>query len=99
MKITGFYYLAYPDCEPVDPLVAASEVYVEVALDDGGSLEQFDATYAVWVLTTGYLAAVVEAEGFYAGRSVIVVERFEDDVIRRALETVLPVIDRVGILK
>ena len=54
MKITSFYYLQYPDALPLDPHVAESEVYVEIASEDG-SIDHFDYTYALTVCTTGFL--------------------------------------------
>ena len=98
MKITSFYYLRYPDTLPVDPLVAESEVYVEVASEEG-STNQFDDTYALRVCTVGFLKEHLRSHPYYAGRSAVVAERFAYDVIAKALETLLPVIDTFAIRK
>ena len=86
MKITGFYYLRYPDTLPVDPLVAESEAYVEVGSEEG-STSQFDYTYALTVCTIGFLKEHLRSHPSYASRSLIVVERFADDLIAKALRS------------
>ena len=98
MKMTGFYYLEYPDCSPANPLVAASEVYVEVASQDG-SLDRFDDTYSITVCTAGYLKNHLASHRFYAGRSLVVVDRFDDQYIKNALEEMLPDIEKWGLRK
>ena len=98
MKITSYYYLEYPDCSPVDPLVAATELYVEVAVDDG-SIGQFDFTYAFTVCTVGFLKKHLGTHPFYFAKAMIVVERFDDKAIGEALEALLPNIAQFGIPK
>jgi hypothetical protein len=98
MKITGFYYLRYPDSLPADPLVAESEVYFEVGSEDG-STNQFDDTYALTVCTIGFVKKHLRSHPYYARRSVILVERFADDVIAEALEKLLPDIDTFAVKK
>ncbi len=98
MKITSFYYLRYPDTLPLDPLVAESEVYVEVGPEDGGT-NQFDNTYALTVCAIGFLKEHLRSHPYYADRFVIVVERFSDDVIAEALEKLLPDIDTFAVRK
>jgi hypothetical protein len=98
MKITSFYYLQYPNALPVDPLVAESEVYVEVGSEDG-STNHFDETYALTVCTIGFLRDHLRSHPYYARRSVIVVQRFADDVIAEALEKLLPDIDMFAVKK
>jgi hypothetical protein len=98
MKITSFYYLEYPDCCPVDPLRAASEVYVEVASHDG-SIESFDYTYAITVCTLGFLREYLETHPYYCARGVVIVERFEDETIKQTLQAILPNIDEVATRK
>ena len=88
MKITAFYYLQYPDCLPADPLLAVSEVYVEVA--ENGDIQNFGSTYALTICTVGFLKQHLETHPYFSSRSLIVVERFEDQVIRAALEAILP---------
>jgi hypothetical protein len=92
MKITSFYYLQYPDALPLDPLFAESEVYVEVASEDG-SISRFDYTYALTVCTIGFLKEHLRTHPHYARRSLIVVDCFTDEAIGEALEKVLPHID------
>jgi hypothetical protein len=96
MKITSFYYLRYPDTLPVDPLIAESEVYVEVASEDGNT-DQFDFTYTLTVCTIGFLKEHLRSYPYYAGQSVIVVERFADDPIAEALEKLLPDIEMFAV--
>jgi hypothetical protein len=98
MKITSFYYLKYPDDLPLDPLIAESEVYVEVGSKDG-STDQFDFTYSLTVCTIGFLKDHLRSRPHYASRSVIVVERFADDVISQALEALLPDIEVFALKK
>lgn len=95
MKITAFYYLAYPDCLPDDPLVAGTEVRVEVALDKG-DVDNFDYTYSFMICTPRWLEQYLKTNPFFVERSVIVVERFTDAVIEGALEEILPNIDSWG---
>jgi hypothetical protein len=98
MKIASFYYIAYPDCSPADPLVAASEVYVEIAMEDGDATH-FDSTYALTVCTTGFLERYLKTHSFFAIRSLIVVERFDDREIRNSLDAILPDIRELGVKK
>jgi hypothetical protein len=98
VKITSFYFLAYPDCSPPDPLFAASEVYVEVAFSEG-TLSAFDATYAFNVCTLMYAKKHLETHSFLLLPSLIIVSRFEDNIVKQALEAVLPDIDSLGIKK
>jgi hypothetical protein len=98
MRITSYYYLAYPDCSPTDPLVAESEVYVEISTDDG-TIESFDYTYAFNVCTIGFLRRHLETHPFYNRPALIVVERFDDTLIAHALEALLPDIDAFGVRK
>jgi hypothetical protein len=98
MNITSFYYLQYPDSLPADPSVAASEVYVEVAYQDG-DINNFDETYSVTVCTTDYIKLFLETHPCYACRSTIVVSRFEDKTVKEALESILPRIEEYGVKK
>jgi len=97
MKITAFYYLQYPDRLPADPLFAVSEVYVEVA--ENGDIDNFDFTYAITICTVAFLKRHLETHPYYSSPSLIVVERFEDQVIREALEAILPSIDELATKK
>jgi hypothetical protein len=98
MKITSFYYLAYPDCSPPDPMMAASEVYVEVAIQDG-SMDCFDFTYSLTICTIGFLKHYLEANPYYAARSLVIVKRFDDQVITEALESILPYMEELAAKK
>jgi len=98
MKITSFYYLAYPDCSPPDPMMASSEIYVEVAVQEG-SLDSFDFTYALTISTVGFLKQYLETHPYYVSRSLIVVEHFDDKVIKETLEALLPSIQDFAIRK
>lgn len=97
MKIAAFYYLQYPDCLPADPLLAVSEVYVEVA--ENGDIDNFDFTYTLTICTVAFLKQHLETHPYYSSRSLLVVERFEDQVIRAALEAILPSIDELATRK
>ena|ERR1022692_3758319 len=97
MTITAFYYLQYPDCLPADPLLGVSEVYVEVA--ENGDIHNFDSTYALTICTIGFLKQHLETHRYYSSRSLIIVDRFEDQVIRAALEAILPRIDELATKK
>lgn len=98
MKITSFYYIEYPDCLPPDPMIARSEVYVEVAFQNG-DLEHFDETYSIIICTIEFIRQHLKSKCFYATRSLIIVEKFEDKVIKQALEAILPDIESIGIKK
>ena len=95
MKITSFYYLAYPDSLPVDESVATSEVYVEVA-ETEGSISAFDFTYSIYVHTVGYIQLQVKNKTFFCTRPAIVVDRFDDSSIKAALEAILPTIGQIA---
>jgi hypothetical protein len=74
-----------------------SEVYVEVA--ENGDIHHFDSTYALTVCTVGFLKKFLETHPYYSARSLIVVERFEDQVVRAALEAILPSIEELATRK
>lgn len=95
MKITSFYYLAYPDSLPSDGFVAASEVYLEVS-ETEGSLNVFDITYSIHVYTVGFLQQQVKEKSFFATRPAIVVDCFDDSSIKAALEAILPKINEIA---
>lgn len=99
-KIVSYYYLSYPDDLPKDKLCAATEVYVEVG-DQNATPAHFDSTFAFQIYTIGYIQEQLCAKkvSFLVDRSVIIVERFEDQIIRGALESILPVIEQYGIQK
>jgi hypothetical protein len=92
MKLTSFYYLSYPDSSPPDPLVAESEVYFEVSETEGNT-DNFDFTYSIRVCTVGFIRQQLENSPFFVSKSMIIVNYFEDSIIRNALESILP---RVG---
>ena len=100
MKITSFYYLNYPDRMPENPRNAASEVYVEVG-DSHATQNQFAFTYAFKVYTIDYIKNEIFRKGgpFLVDRSVIIVDRFDDKLIKTAIESVLSNIDYYGIKK
>jgi Immunity protein 8 len=89
-KITGFYYLNYPNDAPKDVSNAGSETYVEAG-DKSSSENDFIATFSVFVCTPKFLASKM-AEQFQPlfFRSLIVVSRFEDTVILEAVKKYLP---------
>lgn len=95
MKITSFYYLAYPDSSPPDELLAASEVYLEVS-EAEASIDNFDFTYSIHVYTIGFIRQQLKEKPFFLCRSAIVVDRFEDSIIKAALESILPRIDEIA---
>ena len=96
MKITNFYDLNYPDCSPLDPLVAESEVYVEVLLEEGSPFD-FDVLYKLTISTTGFLDRFLKTHQFYGKRSVVVVARFDDRMIGETLEALLPVLEQIAL--
>ena len=98
MIINSFYYLAYPDSDPADELIASSEVYVEVS-GTGGSTESFDDTYSLFVHTVGYIQLIIAKNKYFAMSRSLVVERFNDAAVRAALEAILPSIDSIAIKK
>lgn len=95
-KITSFYYLHYPDNLPNDPLDAYSEVYVEVGGEDG-TINNFDETFALYVYTPKSLKRHVEEKGYVILKSVIIVDRFDDESIEKALKEILENIEEFGV--
>ncbi len=98
MNLSAFYYLSYPDSNPLDALVASSEVYVEVS-EGEGDVNQFDDTYSIFVHTVGYLRTKVAAGDYYLTGPALIVERFDDASIKAALTALLPQIARIAVKK
>ena len=71
MKMTSFYYLAYPDCSPADPLMASSEVYIEISDAQGGDLEHFSKTFAITVCTLGFLNEYLKSHPYYTNSCLV----------------------------
>ena len=96
-KITSLYYLSYPNCSPANPLDAATEAYVEIGGPDSTS-DHFEETFAFQIYTLGYLQRVIQREGrrFAVDRSVIIVDRLDDELIREAIESILDYIENLG---
>jgi len=95
-KITSFYYLNYPDNQPNDPLDAFSEVYVEIG-DEKSTINNFDETYSLMVYTLNNLKKMIKNKSYLVLKSVIIVDRFDDKTIQRALESVVDNIEEYGI--
>ena len=87
-KITSFYYLNYPDDLPGDPIDAYSEIYVEIG-DEGSTTDHFEETFALHVYTERRVKALIEKNGHVVLKSAIVVDRFEDNIIKNALYAIL----------
>lgn len=96
-KIVSFYYLNYPDTLPDDPSNAYSEVYAEIG-DENATGNQFDATFSFNVCTIEYARnTIINGENkFLSLPSLIIVERFEDDIIEKAIESILDDIEEYG---
>jgi hypothetical protein len=87
MRVTAYYYLAYPDSGPVDPAFAATEMYVELG-EEGDSIDHFQATYAFQVYTFRYVQEEFIGRGRpLAGRSVMVVPTVAVDWMREFLKS------------
>jgi hypothetical protein len=95
MKVSAFYYLQYPDDSPTDPRDAATEMYVEVG-GEGATIEHFEKTFSFFVYTAERVQRMMRDNGFFAGRSVIVVDRLTDDVMLSVLEKIVDNIAQVG---
>ena len=98
MKLSAFYYHEYPDGNVPDPEVAYSGVTAEIG-GENASLSEFDAAYFFHVATIGYLKSGKFQLGkdFVALRSLIIVRRFEDAIIRAALESILDNMSSYGL--
>jgi Immunity protein 8 len=96
VEIRHFYYLSsYPTELPPNPLVAVSEVRVEVA--DEESLNDFDYCYSIMVCTLEFIALQLQTQSWYGGRSLVIVRRFDDQTIKKALEEMLPQLEKMGV--
>jgi hypothetical protein len=98
MNVTSFYYIAYPDGYPPDPLVAASEVYIEVA-NENGDINNFDFTYSIMVCTVEYINRYLVDKLYYTHPALILVKNFDDFTIKKVIESILPNIDKIAIKK
>ncbi|HEX9757742.1 MAG TPA: hypothetical protein VGB26_08060 [Nitrospiria bacterium] len=75
-------------------MYAESEVYVEVGGEDA-TTESFDSTFSFQVYTWGYIEKQFQNKKlkYLVAKSVKIVDRFNDAIIRAAIESVL---DRIG---
>ena len=98
MKITSFYYHEYSDGKIPNPKIAYSGVTVEVGQDDAG-INDFDAAYFFHVATIGYIKSnnFQLKKDFVTLKSLIIVSRFEDAIVRAALQGILDKISEYGI--
>jgi hypothetical protein len=96
MKIAAFYYLKYPDCSPLDRLIAASEVYVEVQESDDSPYD-FDSCYSINVCTIGYVQQILKENPYYLAHRTLIVKRFDDSEIKKTIESILPRIGDFGL--
>lgn len=103
-----FYLLQYPDNLPEDPKIAYSEIRVEVRginshppPDLPTDVDYFDYCFAFKVYTPGYIHRQFSERGefFFFDRSVIIVKEFDLELIRKAIETLLPNITYYGEFK
>jgi hypothetical protein len=94
-KITSVYYLAYPDCNPPDENCAYSEVYIEVGGPDATS-DNFDKTYSVIIATPEGLSKKLSESPNKClfEKSLILIPVFNDVVICRLLDELLPEMGR-----
>ncbi len=97
-KIINFYYLNYPDSMPSDPYNAFSEVYVEIG-DDNSNVNSFDTTYSFMVYTIDYLKNLLSDTNFCVEKSTIIVDSFDDDTIKRAIQSILDNIENYSSAK
>jgi hypothetical protein len=85
MKVTAFYYLDYPDECPIDPVCAATEMYVEVGGEES-TTDEFWCTYSFYVITYEFLEREFIQRGRpLIGRSVMIVPTLEDQWMARFL--------------
>jgi hypothetical protein len=100
LKITAFYYLAYPDTVPEDEYEAGSETYVEIG-QEGSRHADFLITVSVFVCTPKYIYSLLsnlESGSIYL-RNVIIVGRFNDEIIRAALNAHFEDLKKEGMTK
>lgn len=95
-KITAIYYLAYPDGPPPDLADAESEVRIEVG-DENSSLNDFVSTYSLHVVTLGRLSQHMREDGWVCVQHALVVDRFDDQGILAAVESILPRIEELAL--
>jgi hypothetical protein len=99
MKISALYFLKYPNETrmPEDPLVASTEVRVEVG-EGNPTHEAFDYTYEFQVHTIGFLQKELleNKKRYIINRSTIIVPRFDVKLIQEAIESILNKIERFG---
>jgi hypothetical protein len=98
LRVTAFYYHRYGGELPADPENAADTMTVEVGGPDS-TIDCFDSRYHFVVVTRQYLrrcSSLLEGRDHRFIRSLLIVDRFEDDIIRRAIEAILPEIEFYG---
>ena len=97
MKISAIYCLDYPDGHPKNPLIARGEIRVEVG-EGKPTIEAFDSTYSFTVYTIEFLQQELQVGRKYViDRATIIVERFDQAVIREAIESILDKLDCFGV--
>jgi hypothetical protein len=98
LRISAFYYYRYGSDLPADPGNAADTMTVEVGGPDS-TIDCFDTSYHFVVVTRQYLQrcpSFLQGREHRFFRSLLIVDRFEDDIIRRAIEAILPDIGFYG---
>lgn len=89
MKITAIYFTETSEVTPNDPLLGSGTVCVEVGGDDARHAH-FDDTYMLRICTPQFIAREVERNGCFPVKNLLVVPKFENEVICRVIEDLLP---------
>jgi hypothetical protein len=96
LRVVSYYFLAYPDSSPVDPTLAASELYVEVG-EEGDTIEHHQGTYGFHVYTFRYVQQeFIDKCRPMLERSVMIVPTLADDWFREFLNANVDLLPRLG---
>ncbi|OGY77238.1 MAG: hypothetical protein A2249_02850 [Candidatus Jacksonbacteria bacterium RIFOXYA2_FULL_44_7] len=94
LVMKGLAFSHYPGLNdwPVDIYNAYSDVWVNVGPKD----EKWIDTYEFYVCTIKKFREGIKTHQFAFGRHTLIVEKFDYDLIKKAIEGILPEIEKYG---
>ena len=92
--IEGYWFYKYPGLDdwPEDPYNAYSSMDVNI----GHEGEAGFYTYRFHLYTIKKLEEIIKEHKFAFGRYMLIVEKFDHDLIKKAITTILPEIEKYG---
>jgi hypothetical protein len=78
----------YPDDLPKDTSLATGEVYVEIG-EENSTSQNFQGTYSVTICTSRFILQELERHSYFHRTRPIVVDQFEDKLVKTVLELIL----------